>query len=121
MTLKDQLLIDASAVFCNADDFAESVVYHPHRFFGEEARAARTITAVVIRPQVQVLTEDGEGVLPLFEIHVANSNEIGISSDEIDVGKDEIELPVRDGKDPERRTITRLIDHDQGMLQIQCQ
>lgn len=121
MTLREQLLTDASATFLNADEFAESVVYYPNQYFGEAARAARTITAVVIREPLQVFSEDGDTVLPVWEIHVANSNEVGIASDEIDVGRDQISLPPRDGNDPEKRTITRLIAHDLGMLQIQCQ
>lgn len=120
MTLKDQLLIDASAVFCNADDFAEAVTYYPHRFYGAVLRAPRAINAVVFREQIAALVEDVETVLPVYEVHVVNNAATGISSDEIDTGGDQIELPSRDSKPAEKKTITRIITQDNGMLVLEC-
>ena len=121
MTLKEQIEADALTVFCNANDFAESVVYHPHRFFGEEASASRTIDAIVIRESLTVLTEDGDTIVPVFFVHVANDVTNGITSDELDLGGDQIELRPREGETAERRSITRLVAHDNGMLELQCQ
>jgi len=120
MTLKSQLATDAISVFCNTDDFGESVTYHPHQYYNETARAARTIQAVVIRESITVLSEDGDVVAPVWEVHVANDNVTGISSDELDIGGDQIAFPPREGETAERRTITRLMNHDVGMLVLEC-
>jgi hypothetical protein len=120
MTLRDSITADAAAVFCNTDDFAESVTYVPHRFYGQEARASRTINAVVLREQITVIGEDGDTVSPIWQIHVANSSTLGISSSELDLGGDAITFPPRDGKTDERRQITQLILQDHGMLVLEC-
>lgn len=121
MTLKDQIQIDASVVFCNTSDFAEVVTYHPHRYFGDAERASRSISAVVLREQITALAEDGgETVLPVYQVHVANDSSLGVSSDELDLGGDQIELPPRDGKTAERKTVTQLLDQDNGMLILEC-
>jgi hypothetical protein len=121
MTLKDQIDNDSSLVFTNTSDFAETVTYYPHIYFGATVRASRSISAVVFRQQVQVLGEDGDSIVPIFEVHVANDSTVGISSDELDTGGDQIEFPPRDGKDAEKRTITHLVTQDHGMLVLQCQ
>jgi hypothetical protein len=120
MSLRDVIAADALTVFCNTGDFAEIVTYYPHRFFGEAVRPARAIKAVVIREQIETLSEDVITNAPSFEVHVANSSTLGISSDEIDTGGDQIEFPPRDGKTAERRTITRLVTQDNGMLVLEC-
>jgi hypothetical protein len=76
---------------------------------------------VVIREQITVLSEAGDTVVPVYEVHVANSSTVGISSDELDLGGDQIELPPRDGKTAEKRTITQLLTQDTGMLVLRCQ
>lgn len=120
MTLKDQLATDAISVFCNTDDFAETVTYYPHRYYNETARAAREIKAVVLRESITVLAEDGDTVAPVWQVHVANNATTGISSEELDIGGDQISLPPREGDTAERRTITRLMEHDPGMLVLEC-
>lgn len=121
MTLRDLITDDAAAVFLNTDEFAESVTYYPHRYSGTALRANRSISAVVFREQIQAVTQDGgDAVLPLWEVHVANDSTSGISSDEIDVGRDQIGFPPRDGQTAERRTITRLVVQDHGMLVLEC-
>jgi hypothetical protein len=120
MSLRDAIADDALKVFCNSDDFAEVVTYHPHRFYGEAARPARSIKAVVIRESTQLLAEDVVTNAPMFEVHVANDPINGIDSEEIDTGGDAIEFPPRDGKPSERRTITRIVTQDHGMLVLEC-
>lgn len=120
MTLHDMIAADAVTVFTSTDDFAEVITYHPHRFYGEAARESRSINAVVLREQIQVLTQDGDTVAPVWQIHVANSNTTGISSAELDLGGDQLEFPPRDGKTAERRTITQLVIQDHGMLVLEC-
>lgn len=121
MTLRDMITDDATAVFLNTDEFAESVTYYPHRYPGTALRSNRTITAVVIREQIQAITQDGsQTVLPRWEVHVANDSTAGISSDEIDLGGDQIGFPPRDGQTAERRSIVRLVTQDSGMLVLEC-
>jgi hypothetical protein len=120
MTLRDAITADAATVFCNVSDFAEAVVYHPHRFVTDSLRPSRTINAVVIREQVAAYQNDVETILPVFEVHVANDAVTGISSEELDTGGDQIEFPARDGQTAERRTIVRLTTQDHGMLVLEC-
>ena len=120
MTLADSLKADASQVFLRTDDFAETVTYHPHTYFGGTPASDRTIIAVVERLEVQTLEEGGNAVIPLFSVHVANSNTLGISSDEIDTGGDKISFPVRNGEAPVRRSILSITTQDSGMLVLEC-
>lgn len=120
MTLREQIETDATAVFMNTDDFAEVVTYHPHRFYGDSLREPRSIKAVVMREQIALLSEDSVTNAPMFEVHVANDSVNGISSEELDTGGDQIEFAPRDGKTAERRTITRLITQDHGVLVFEC-
>ena len=114
MSLQDQIVADAATVFCNVDDFAEVVTYWPR------SGSPRTIAAVVIREQTAVLEQDVQTNAPVFQVHVANSLTLGISSTELDCGGDQIELAPRDGKPPERRSITEVLEQDRGMLVLQC-
>lgn len=120
MSLSDQLLIDASAVFCNTSDFAELVTYRPHRFYGDAERPVRTISGVVIREQLSVFSEDGDTILAVYQVHVANDSDVGIASSEIDLGGDQIEFPPREGMASERRSIVKMSEHDPGMLVLEC-
>lgn len=114
MTMHDTILADGLSVFCNADDFAEPVVYY------KRSGEARSINAVVIREALAILPEDGDAVTPVFEIHVHNSESTGISSDELNLGGDSLSFAVRAGQDASRRTITKLLGHDEGMLVLEC-
>ena len=114
MTLHDTIQSDAIDVFCNVDDFAETVTYYPR--YGD----AREIVVVVIREALAILPEDGDAVVPIFEIHVANDPLIGIDSNQINLGGDSIEFAVRVGQDVSRRSITKLLGHDEGMLILEC-
>ena len=114
MTLSDMIEQDAKAVFCNPNDFAEPVVYY------KENGKARHINAVVIRDALAILPEDGDAITPVFEVHVANDVDEGIASDELNLGGDQIAFPVRVGKPPERRSVIRLIEHDNGMIRLEC-
>ena len=115
MTLRDLIESDALTVFCNTNEFAETVSYWPRG-----AASARTIKAVVIREQIAAFVEDQQTNLPAFEVHVANDSVNGISSSELNTGGDQIELPPRDGKPAERRSITQLMTQDHGMLVLEC-
>lgn len=114
MTLHDTIIEDGKKVFCNADDFAEQVVYYKRN------GRSRKIKAVVMREALGVLPEDGDVVYPMFEVHVANSEDDGITSDELDLGGDQLEFPTRIGQPKMRRSIMKLLSHDEGMLVLEC-
>lgn len=92
----------------------ESVKYKP--IAGGDPR---TITAVVTRDGTEELTGAGYGHSPLTTIFVANDNATGISSDEIDTGGDLVELVIRIGESVEDRRITKIIQQDAGMLELE--
>jgi hypothetical protein len=114
MSLHDTIQADAATVFCNVNDFAEAVTYHKRNGL------ARSINAVVIREAFAINPEDGDTVTPVFEIHVANDSANGIASDELNIGGDMLELAPRVGQPKSRRSITRLLSHDEGMLTLEC-
>ncbi len=116
MTLHDLIETDAVTVFCNTNDFAETVTYYPR------TGSSRSIKAVVSREQIATFSPDGGQInLPSFQVHVANSSTTGISSIELDMGGDAIELPPRDGKAAVRKQIMQLLIQDHGMLVLECQ
>ena len=105
---------DAVNVFANQSDFAEPVVYI------KRTGKARPINAIVVRDMLSILPEDGDTITPVFEVFVPNDNIKGIASDELDLGGDCIAFAVRVGEKPTRRTIMKLLAHDEGMLQLEC-
>tara|TARA_R100001163_G_C5049198_1_gene186157 strand:+ start:191 stop:556 length:366 start_codon:yes stop_codon:yes gene_type:complete len=120
MTLANSLKTDAVQVFLRTDDFAETVSYHPHTYYGGTPAASREIVAVVERMEVQTLDEGGNAVIPMFQVHVANNATTGISSDEIDTGGDQLSFAVRNGEAATRRSIISVSTQDSGMLVLQC-
>lgn len=114
MTLHDMIRSDSVDVFCNPDDFAESVVYYKRNGL------SRIINAVVVREAFAINPEDGDTITPVFEVHVANDASTGIASDELNIGGDMLAFAVRVGKAVERRSIVRLMSHDEGMLVLEC-
>ena len=115
MTLHDTIKSDAISVFCNADDFAEPVTYY------KRDGQARQINVVLDRLALAVLTDaGGDAVIPNFEIKVANDCDFGITSEELNLGGDMIEFQMRVGGVKLRRSITKLLEHDEGMLILEC-
>lgn len=114
MSLHDLIQADAINVFANPNDFAEPVVYY------KKTGKARPIYAVVVRDALAILPEDGDTVTPVFEIAAANDIVKGISSEELNLGGDMIAFAVRVGQAIQRRTITKLLAHDEGMLTLEC-
>ena len=114
MSLHDLIKEDAKKVFANPDDFAESIVYYKRN------GRSRKIDAVVVRDDSLQLPEASDLVTPRFTIHVANDETEGIASDELDLGGDQIGLSPRVGEPIDRRSIVRLVEHDEGMLVLEC-
>lgn len=60
MTLRDMIEADATAVFLNTGEFAESVTYKPRiKPTGDTRDETRSISAVVFREQMTTIDEDG--------------------------------------------------------------
>lgn len=114
MTLRDTIIDDATAVFANTSDFAETVTYRPR------AGGSRTIAAVVIRQIAETISDEENRVVPVFEVHVVNNAVNGISATEVNRGGDRIEIAERVGQEPLPRPITQIIEQDEGMLVLQC-
>ena len=114
MTLHDTIKADAATVFCNADDFAEPVTYY------KRDGTARVIQAVVLREGYESLAEANDAIVPVLELHVANSATLGISTSELNTGGDLIGVKMRTGQAEQIRAIVRLVSHDEGMLILQC-
>lgn len=114
MTLHETIIDDGLQVFCNPDDFAEPIVYY------KRDGRARPIDAVVDRQALALLAETNDAVIPVFEISVHNSCETGVSSEELNLGGDSFEFAIRVGEAVSRRTITKLLGHDEGMLILEC-
>lgn len=113
MSLRDIWENDAS-LFTSTNDFGEVVVYMPRN--GTD----RTITATVFRQVAEALGDDENRVLPVFEVHVANSVTTGIATTEVDLGGDQIEIADRVGKTPRPRSIVQIMEQDEGMVVYQC-
>lgn len=114
MTLHDVIKSDSRLVFCNRSDFAECVTYINRD--GER----RCIDAVIERQSLQTLPEYGGSVTPVFMVYVANTTTRGITSDELNLGGDSIEMAIRVGEAVSERTIVQLMEHDEGVLVLEC-
>jgi hypothetical protein len=114
MSLHDVIIADGVSVFCNTNDFAETAVYYP--LTGGE----RNVSVVVERQQIQVLPEDGDNNTPVFLVHVANNATTGITSEQLNIGGDRLAFADRVGDVIRERTILRLLNHDEGMLELEC-
>ena len=114
MTLHDTIIEDAKKVFANPQDFAESVVYYKRN------GRSRKINAVVERDDSLQLQEASDLVTPVFKVRAPNDEVEGIASNELDLGGDQIGLSPRVGEPVERRSIVRLIEHDEGIMVLEC-
>jgi len=114
MTLHDMIQADASTVFCNVNDFAETATYYASH------GSAREINVVIERDPLAVFGPDGDDILPSFAVKVVNSTTLGISSEELNCGGDSLEFASRVGKPVLQRSIMRVIEHDEGMLVLEC-
>jgi hypothetical protein len=114
MRLHDTIIEDAKKVFANPQDFAEQVVYYKRN------GRSRKINAVVERDDSLQLQEASDLATPVFKVRVPNDEVEGIASNELDLGGDQIGLSPRVGEPVERRSIVRLVEHDEGMLVLEC-
>lgn len=109
MTLHETIIADASSVFCNADEFAEPVLYRS----GAGNRDSIPVDAVVIRNGYQ---DDAHGQsLEIFEVHVPLS-----VIEAVTAGQDSISFPKRVGETATYQTVARVITHDEGMWVLEC-
>lgn len=108
---QDMLAADA-AVFVNADEFGEAVVYVPRN------GATRDISAQVQR-EVPEGNEQAEGaVVPSLFVTVRNSSTTGISSAEVNTGGDKVRLAQRIGGETKDCPIIEVVSQDPGMMKL---
>ena len=116
MSLHALIESDATTVFCNTSDFAESVTY-----WARGSSSGRAINAVVSREQIVGFDADNNQTnLAAWQIHVANDATDGIAGTELNLGGDQIAFPPRDGQAAVRKSITQLLIQDHGMLVLEC-
>lgn len=113
MTLRESIASDAVSVFLSADEFAETVVYLPR------GGGSRTILAVVDREPPTLMDDAGNVMALSFMLYVANSATSGITAQEIDTGGDRIQIAAKINDAAKKNcTILRVMDNDNGMLQL---
>jgi len=116
MTLRESIASDAVSVFLSADELAETVVYQPR------GGGSRTILAVVEREPPSLMDDAGNVLALSFMVYVANSASSGITAQEVDTGGDTILVSAKVGDAPKKTcTILRVMDNDNGMLQLALQ
>ena len=111
MSLHDTIASDA-ALFTSTSDFGEAATYFAR------GGQSRSINVTVER---QGYRDDDGRTVPFWDVAVANSGTLGISSTELTLGADQIAFPPRDGQDAVRKTIRDILFQDHGMLVLQCQ
>lgn len=113
MTLRESIASDAVSVFLSADEFAETVIYMPR------GGGSRTILAIVDREPPALMDDAGNMLALSFMLYVANSGSEGITAQEIDTGGDRVLIAAR-VNDVQKKTCTivRVMDNDNGMLQL---
>jgi hypothetical protein len=114
MSLRDMIESDAS-LFVSTSEFGESVIYRTR------SGTARTINATVFRQQAELISDDENRTVPVFEVHVINSATTGIATEEINLGGDTLDIADRVGKTARPRSIIQIIDQDEVMVVIRCQ
>jgi hypothetical protein len=76
---------------------------------------------VVIRQAAELISEEENRSLIVFDVHVANSSDTGIATHELDLGGDAIDIADRVGKQALPRSIVQILDQDEGMIVLRCQ
>lgn len=112
----DQLKEDMATVFCNSDEFAETVTYKPR------GGGTRAIKAVVDRNPPAYKGPSGKIVTPVLAIRVPNSATTGISSAELDTGGDKVSVAKRIGETAEDLPVhvpQNGTTHDAGRLTLE--
>jgi len=94
------------------------------QYYAADGSPARQIYAIIAREPTEQIGGIAGAMASGITIRVANNSDIGISSDELDTGGDEVELPVRIGGVQRRRRILaplepgQEIDGQTGMLKL---
>lgn len=76
---------------------------------------SRSINGIVIRDRVRILAEAGDVPANQFIVRVLNDSTSGISSEEINDGGDEIEIPLSVGESAKRLQIVRVLNDNAGL------
>lgn len=108
MSLKDLIASDASDVFLNTDEFAESVTVG-------DGNTERTIKAVVIRNPPESLT--GNATKPSMRIAIRNHATLGILASSFNAGKHYVKVGTDQGATAKKLFLhAKPVSQDEGML-----
>lgn len=112
MTLKSQIVTDAKTVFLNNDEFSETVSYTP------DGSSAKSIKAIVMRPQIDVLDQDRGVVLAnQVQLYISTDATEGVAAVKKSLDKVALKLLLSDAAATTFR-ITDVIGHDEGMWHL---
>lgn len=104
-----------NAAHRQVNHFGEELVYY------SRDGKVRKIKGHVRRNSLDIIAETGEIPSQELVITVKNSDCDGISSSEIDTGGDEIEVALRVGLTPQRRSIARILSDHNDCVRFLCQ
>ncbi|MFA5316198.1 MAG: hypothetical protein WC369_02100 [Dehalococcoidales bacterium] len=114
MSFKDAIKEDATAVFLNTNEFAETIVYTPKNGVG------KSIKAIVDRERISPADEDsGRVLLNQVKILIANDATYGVIS--IVKGTDQVSLPEVVGGTAIDWVVMDILGQDEGMWQLLLQ
>jgi hypothetical protein len=114
MSLRSQILNDASSLFFNTDDFAETVTYYPDG----DLEAGREIAAIIDR-DIQSI-DPVENVLGFVTmVRVYDDSTRGISATEINTHRDKLGIAMRVGESQRVRQITRVVSTEHGSVRFE--
>lgn len=111
--LDDVMADDATFAFTDTDTFAEAMTYYPQGDTDE----GRDIKGGIMRHPPRKIDEARQSMGNLIQITVANSNTLGISASELDLGKDKIGFAeVVGGESVAVYRMVELVSQDAGCL-----
>ena len=109
----DELFSDAFQSLAVTHGEADDVVY---RF---RAGGTRTISnAIVDRNPPEERDEFGNIVTPLLTVTLIHDSTLGVLHSEIDAG-DQIDVVVVKGQAPKTRTVSKIVNPDQGVIVLE--
>jgi len=110
VSFKDQLALDAKAVFLNGGEFAEEIIYTP------SVGAAKPIKAVVVRKDLTPADENvGRSLKNQAEMFISTDSTEGVSA--INQKDDRITLADVEGVSKEAR-INDILGKDDGLWRL---
>lgn len=112
MTLKSQMLTDASSVFLNSDEFAENIQYQPY------GGSVRNIRAIIVNEGKEPRGEDVSRTFEeVMEIFVSKDSTQGVGT--VTAGYDIVWLPASVPGRTNRYYVSAIKSVDTGMWHLE--